>query len=626
MRKLFVILFAFFVLFFNTNALFAADNDYKNNLLKIEVVKVDEENYDIGLYTQKIYNEPVKVVKKSDTTYYLLLPETSHSITSVPVVGSIKSVMVKSYPYAGQDLNNGYTKVAIITSKPLNITTSLRTLDTSVSPRLDPIRLARLDKVFERYSERLAENNIPTPLSEFRKTNVAQRPTIQSNVEVKNDDTDVIALEPKTKPIEEIKPTVQEKVEVKPVVQPATKPQPVQVAIKPQVKPVVQQKPVVATKPIVAQSQAKPVVKEEKPTVIAQTVQPAVKPTQNVEAKKETAQTNTVEQFEKQLPTTKPTEVEFNKKVPVDIEGKKEISAEILEPIEKAIEETNKEQEKTEVKPNVVVNTTPIQLPKKESDNLMLILASVFVILFFVYVQKRKFRVKKTALNNRQGAVQETNDIKELLRNRTAIKRKDSEEEVVEENEIQENIQEQVEEAPVVEEVTITMDEEEAAKVQAFNAYMDSVQEDEEFEEEAVETPIVNAQSEDDEVLRQLYTPIQNQYAYVEENELAEYEEEQETEEEVVDNDVATIMSASKLTETRGLYLAKFEGSTSLVGYIQDDIYVLYNFGDVELDETEIESRLAQENDTDSLYIVKTGGKKLMVKSTPYDLSLEMVM
>ncbi len=626
MRKLFVILFAFFVLFFNTNALFAADNDYKNNLLKIEVVKVDEENYDIGLYTQKIYNEPVKVVKKSDTTYYLLLPETSHSITSVPVVGSIKSVMVKSYPYAGQDLNNGYTKVAIITSKPLNITTSLRTLDTSVSPRLDPIRLARLDKVFERYSERLAENNIPTPLSEFRKTNVAQRPTIQSNVEVKNDDADVIALEPKTKPIEEIKPTVQKKVEVKPIVQPATKPQPVQVAIKPEVKPVVQQKPVVATKPVVAPSQVKPVVKEEKPTVIAQTVQPAVKPTQNVETKKETAQTNTVEQFEKQLPTTKPTEVEFNKKVPVDIEGKKEISAEILEPIEKAIEETNKEQEKTEVKPNVVVNTTPIQLPKKESDNLMLILASVFVILFFVYVQKRKFRVKKTALNNRQGAIQETNDIKELLRNRTAIKRKDSEEEVVEENEIQENIQEQVEEAPVVEEVTITMDEEEAAKVQAFNAYMDSVQEDEEFEEEAVETPIVNAQSEDDEVLRQLYTPIQNQYAYVEENELAEYEEEQETEEEVVDNDVATIMSASKLTETRGLYLAKFEGSTSLVGYIQDDIYVLYNFGDVELDETEIESRLAQENDTDSLYIVKTGGKKLMVKSTPYDLSLEMVM
>lgn len=626
MRKLFVILFAFFVLLFNTNALFAADNDYKNNLLKIEVVKVDEENYDIGLYTQKIYNEPVKVVKKSDTTYYLLLPETSHSITSVPVVGSIKSVMVKSYPYAGQDLNNGYTKVAIITSKPLNITTSLRTLDTSVSPRLDPIRLARLDKVFERYSERLAENNIPTPLSEFRKTNVAQRPTIQSNVEVKNDDADVIALEPKTKPIEEIKPTVQEKVEVKPVVQPTVKPQPVQVAIKPQVKPVVQQKPVVTTKPIVAQSQTKPVVKEEKPTVIAQTVQPAVKPTQNVETKKETAQSNTVEQFEKQLPTTKPTEVEFNKKVPVDIEGKKEISAEVLEPIEKAIEETNKEQEKTEVKPNVVVNTTPIQLPKKESDNLMLILASVFVILFFVYVQKRKFRVKKTALNNRQGAVQETNDIKELLRNRTAIKRKDSEEEVVEENEIQENIQEQVEEAPVVEEVTITMDEEEAAKVQAFNAYMDSVQEDEEFEEEAVETPIVNAQSEDDEVLRQLYTPIQNQYAYVEENELAEYEEEQETEEEVVDNDVATIMSASKLTETRGLYLAKFEGSTSLVGYIQDDIYVLYNFGDVELDETEIESRLAQENDTDSLYIVKTGGKKLMVKSTPYDLSLEMVM
>ena len=103
MRKLFVILFAFIVLFFNTSALFAADNDYKNNLLKIEVVQIDENNYDIGIYTQKIYNEPVKIVKKSDTTYYFLLPETSHSVTSVPVVGSVKNVMVKSYPYAGSE-------------------------------------------------------------------------------------------------------------------------------------------------------------------------------------------------------------------------------------------------------------------------------------------------------------------------------------------------------------------------------------------------------------------------------------------------------------------------------------------------------------------------------------------
>ena len=156
MRKIFTVLVAVFAIIFGTQGLFAASGDYKNNLLKIEITKLDENSYDIGLYTQKVYNEPVKIIKKTDTVYYFLLPETSNSITSVTPNDAIKNVLIKSYPYAGQDMENSYTKVAIITSKPVNLSTSLRTLDTSISPRLDPIRLAKLDKVFERYSDRLA--------------------------------------------------------------------------------------------------------------------------------------------------------------------------------------------------------------------------------------------------------------------------------------------------------------------------------------------------------------------------------------------------------------------------------------------------------------------------------------
>lgn len=613
MRKFFVILFAFIVLFFNTSALFAADNDYKNNLLKIEVVQIDENNYDIGIYTQKIYNEPVKIVKKSDTTYYFLLPETSHSVTSVPVVGSVKNVMVKSYPYAGQDLNNGYTKVAIITSKPLNLTTSLKTIDTSVSPRLDPIRLARLDKVFERYSERLAEGNIPSPLSEFKKTNVAQRPSIQSNIDVKNDDTDIIALEPKTKPIvqEQIKPIVQEKVETKPVVkvqktQVATKPvvkpnvQPnMAQTVKPATKPSVQPNVAQTVKPIVKQQapiQQAPVIKDEKPTIIAQNISPDI-----TEVTKESSSKQmTAEQFEKQLPTTEPTNVEFNSKIPVDIDGNKEITAEVLEPIEQANKEAEAEKVKTKA---------PVQQQAIDSKYTILILLCLFPILLFAYVQQVKNRKRTSAFRGKQNEAQNANEIKEILKTRLAKQDIDEPELTKEEQEILN------EETAPIEEVIVAMNDEEKAKVEAFNEYMDSVQ-DQEFE----------GQTEDDEVLRQLYTPIENQYSvYNEENEYVQYQEEAQipTEE---NEDVATIMSSSKLTETRGLYLAKFEGVTSLVGYIQDDIYVLYNFGEDEVSETEIESHLAQESDTDSLYVVKTGGKKLMVKSTPYDLSLEMVM
>ena len=171
-------------------------------------------------------------------------------------------------------------------------------------------------------------------------------------------------------------------------------------------------------------------------------------------------------------------------------------------------------------------------------------------------------------------------------------------------------------------------------RIQAFNAYMENVQENSATFEEETTLQSLSDITEDDAVIAQLYTPIENvsgSYAsYSEISELQPLENNvepiQQTEEEIADDEVATIVSTSKLTETRGLYLAKFEGATSLVGYIQDDIYVLYNFGDVNVQDTTIESSLAQENDTDSIYIVKTGGKKLMVKSTPYDMSLEMVM
>ncbi|MCD8024919.1 MAG: hypothetical protein LUE64_05245 [Candidatus Gastranaerophilales bacterium] len=169
MKKFYIVFAALIVLFFCTGRLLAANSDFKNNLLKIELTKTDDTHYNIGLYTQKAYNEPVKIIKKTDTIYYFLLPETSHSITSVQPVGDIKNVLVKSYPYAGQDLDNAYTKVAIITSKPLNLTTSLKTADPSISPRLNPLRLAKLDQVFENYAQRLANNNVPTPLSEFGK-------------------------------------------------------------------------------------------------------------------------------------------------------------------------------------------------------------------------------------------------------------------------------------------------------------------------------------------------------------------------------------------------------------------------------------------------------------------------
>lgn len=701
MRKIFTVLFAIFALLFTTQSLFAAVGDYKNNLLKIEITKLDEDSYDIGLYTQKVYNEPVKIIKKTDTVYYFLLPETSNSITSVTPNDAVKNVLIKSYPYAGQDMENSYTKVAIITSKPVNLSTSLRTLDTSISPRLDPIRLARLDKVFERYSDRLAENNIPTPLSEFRKqTVVAQRPNLESNVSVKEKEEKIASSKtPAAKPAQTVqkpKPAAQTTAKkTQPVKQAVKKPaqttvkKPVVVAQKPKTQTVVKKqqqvqtvkkqptqttkvavnKPAVAAKPAavavkqVQKPQTKPlattpvqktVQKQEQPKIAysketapsaVQTHQAQTKP-QPVDnktiklAQKQAEERKQVEEFEKQLATTEPIDAEFGKKVPVEnLDENKDIKAEIVEPIQN-IPQKNMPQKSA---------------PASNSNNNTYVLLGLFVVLFALYVlAKKNSSIKqKQALEtvNKQNKAKTADDIKEFLKQRTAIK-KQAEELLEKETDTEEiaNVQpamqpQQIEPAAVAPQMYVQNQAEqyyyeepaavadsESEKIEAFNAYMDNISEDipSTFEAETTLQAISDI-TEDDAVIAQLYTPIENvsgSYAtYTQENEVQPIVQQGTYVESANNNDdVATIVSSSKLTETRGLYLAKFEGATSLVGYIQDDIYVLYNFGDVNVQDTRIESSLAQENDTDSIYIVKTGGKKLMVKSTPYDMSLEMVM
>ena len=127
---------------------FSIESDFKNSLLKVDLVKCGSNDYNVRLYTQKPYSEPVKIIKKTNTSYYMLLPETFHSVGSISPVGDIKNVEVKLFPYAGQDLNNGYTKITIYTTKPVNISPKISTASGSVAPSIDTKKLAQLDSAF----------------------------------------------------------------------------------------------------------------------------------------------------------------------------------------------------------------------------------------------------------------------------------------------------------------------------------------------------------------------------------------------------------------------------------------------------------------------------------------------
>lgn len=659
MKKIFAVLLFVAMSFLATGIISAKEGAYKNSLLKIELTKLDDNNYDIGLYTQKIYNEPVKVVRKSDTVYYLLLPETNHAITSVNPLGAINNVVVKTYPYAGQDVDNGYTKVAILTSKPLNLSTSLRTLDTSVSPKLDPARLARLDEVFERYSKRLIANNIPSPLNDFTKTASNDRPSLQSNVNVKNN---VIAhntvnsftdYQDKNNKAQAEKKRVEQKpvtasIKSKPVTQkaaPSVKPAAQKTVTPPKQQTVVQKiLPVLPQKKEEVQKLAKA---PEKPLMPEKAPSKNVVVTPEPHNKVQSSDIKTMDKIKDQIKELEPIDIEFKSEQPTDTAKDNNQETKVQEPLP---------QTKEALEPSSAQSKGP-------DKNVLYICLASFVLLLGAYSLIRISKKKKLAADIAE--MQRTKaDVKDILRsagkkeNAEAVQEDSSfgaiEPFTIEDSKPNEYEQIQPEIVDTVEpqdEIAYETESLENENEQTFDEFVKEEKEEEEdsfTKQEDYGFDMDNnidgtlLTEEEDEALKQLSTPIDE--AAIEENaasdidyyslyseetkeESASYKPSYQTETEPVeeDEDSATILSSSKLTETRGLYLARFEGATSLVGYIQDDIYVLYNFSD-DVVETNIESHLAEENDTESLYIVKTGGKKLMVKSSPYDMKLEMVM
>lgn len=122
--KIFSIVLALFLV---NNSALALDAEFKNSLMKIEVIKTADSNYNLDLYTKNKFVEPIKIIKKSDLNYYVLLPETKNESTRTITQGTeIRSVSTNVYPYAGQDVNNGYVKININTTRPINFKVNIR--------------------------------------------------------------------------------------------------------------------------------------------------------------------------------------------------------------------------------------------------------------------------------------------------------------------------------------------------------------------------------------------------------------------------------------------------------------------------------------------------------------------
>lgn len=504
-----IILTLFLGLFgvFNADTM-ALDSDYKNNLLKVDVVRANDGSYKVDLFTQKPYNEPIKVIKKSDTNYYILLPETYHSITSVGTTGDINKVDVKLFPYAGQDLNNGYTKINISTNKPVTFSANVRTAGKQ-APQIDSRKLAQLDSAFD------------------------GKPTTYSNIQTKTAQKPVVKKEPvKTEPA---------KVEHK-------------------------------------MGPAKPA------TVNTETIKiagnPPVKPVRKQEVVQPNSQNNDIEIVTKPKTQTRPVPQAVKPNEPVVADLEEIIDTDMSDTTDALLEEDAKEQGLTELatgeeevipeytRKDEIKHAIKAALKGLKDNVLMLIaalLAFIVIILLLAPKKASKEEIQKEA-------------------SRIAYEGLDS---------LKQN-------AAVV--------NEDVSKENEYGVY----------EPGKVETPATPDENG-------IYEPkLMQTFDEVEATAVAMAQKEEEPE--TAAEDEADVLASESFGENRGLCLVNYDGNIALIGYIEEEIFVIQNFGKITLLNPNIQVRIAEQNDNDTIYIVKTANSKLMVRETKELIGLEMVM
>lgn len=507
---------------FSSNTM-ALDSDYKNNLLKVDVIKVNDGNYKLDLFTQKPYNEPIKVIKKSDTSYYVLLPETYHSITSVAGSGDISRVDVKLYPYAGQDLNNGYTKINISTAKPVTFTANVKTAS-GVKPQVDTKKLAQLDKAFDN------KPAVPVKIASAPANNNVSK--AQSGIPVQ-------------KPAETVRPVVKsvENVPVKTAM--ADKP----------VKPV--QKQPAAKKPKAASPEGQAGTEIE--ISVKPKVQEPVKQQEILEPK------DTAPQSLEEVLDAEETEDDLM----MDQDAKEQGLTELATGEDEVIPElTQKERLKNYAK----------TFARMLLDNVFAVIAIVLLAIA-IALMTRGLRGKKQGESSDSG-------------NAAAFESMNS------------------------------WKDEAAVPVNAAEKTAESV-EYSHYEGGSVEAPAQVPVSEAASVgigeiaQEEVYEPKPMQtYEEAKTIETAESEPEDE----------AVVLAQEAFGENRGLCLVNYDGSIALIGYIGEEIFVIQNFGKITLINPNIQLRIAEQNDNDTIYIVKTANSKLMVRETKDLIGLEMVM
>ena len=97
--------------------------DVDNNLVQLDLKKSSTNAVDVTLVTSESYGDNVLVRKKSDNKYVILIPQVRSAGYSASNLGGVRDLVSSVDVKTVDDTSGGYTKVTLITTKPLDIKT-----------------------------------------------------------------------------------------------------------------------------------------------------------------------------------------------------------------------------------------------------------------------------------------------------------------------------------------------------------------------------------------------------------------------------------------------------------------------------------------------------------------------
>lgn len=100
--------------------------DSANSLVQLDLKRTSNDAVNVTLFTTDTYNDNVMVRKKSDNKYVILIPKVQSSGFSASNLNGVRDLVSNVDVKTVNDTSGGYTKVTLITTKPLEIKTSAR--------------------------------------------------------------------------------------------------------------------------------------------------------------------------------------------------------------------------------------------------------------------------------------------------------------------------------------------------------------------------------------------------------------------------------------------------------------------------------------------------------------------